>query len=369
MGNIYRRLVRPAAFLFDAETTHKLALAVGEAAGRSRLLGGIAGRLYNQDSGMSVVVGSITYPGVAGLAAGYDKYGQFIGIAPRLGASHEELGTITPYERDGKPKPRLFRLPRDYALINRIGLNNFGAVKTAELVEGREFSIPLDISFDPNMFFIEDTEPDEETRNAILGAREKLWRVSYAKKLNISCPNTGDGKAFELPYKLHELLYRTDEVYERIPRDVYVKFSHDLSDDQLGELIDVCWHHQVTGFVIGNTSNSREGLKTPGRTLAKIGAGGLSGLPLVERKLEMIRFAREKTGGAKIIQGAGGIGCNPATTPAYDTYMYFLNGAHVVQVLTGIPYRGFGIFNEIHEELPRFLKSYSSMEDFLARRG
>lgn len=367
MQGFYREFVRPAAFLFDAERMHRAALAAGEAAGKSGTLRRLAGSLYSHDSGMSVDAGSVRYPGVAGLAAGYDKYGQLLDIFPQLGASHEELGTITPYERDGSKRPRLFRLPDDYALINRMGLNNLGVVKTAKLLDGREFSAPLDISFDPNMFFIEDTE-QEEARAAILAAREKLWKIPYAKTLNISCPNTGDGKAFEELYRLDELLGRTDRMQAIAHRDVYVKFSHDLSDEELGELIDICCGHEVTGFVIGNTSNSRAGLSTPRSALDRIGAGGLSGLPLIERKLQMIRFARKKTIGAKVIKGVGGIGCNLGTTPAWDTYRYLQSGAHMVQVLTGIPYRGFGIFREISEGLPRLLSGYTSMEDYFIRR-
>lgn len=362
MSLLYERLVRPVAFRFDAEQTHRAALKAGEFAGR-----GLGNGTPHWDQGLLVKAGSVTYPAVAGLAAGYDKYLQLVDIMPRLGAGHEEGGTFTPYPRDGNVKPRLFRLPRDHALINRMGLNNDGIVMAARKV-CRAFAVPLDISFDPNVLFIEDIEPDEETRTGMLTAREQLWRVPYAKKINVSCPNTTDGKAYENRDALDRVLAETDRINSDIPRDVYVKFSHDLTDNELGELIDVCTHHDVTGFVIGNTSNSRSGLQTPNSALARIGSGGLSGLPLMERKLAMIRYARKKTDGRKIIVGVGGIGCNPYTDPAFDTYQYLLAGAHLVQILTGIPYRGFGIFRQIHRNLPRYLAEYGSIDEFLRRR-
>ncbi|HLC67347.1 MAG TPA: hypothetical protein VJI12_00530 [archaeon] len=361
---IYEDIVKPAVFLFDPELTHTAILTAGQIAGSNPVSRAAVDLAYHRtDSGLTLKLGRVTYPSPAGLAAGYDKYGHLVNIMPHMSAGHEEFGTVTPSEREGNPKKRLFRLPLDHALINRMGLNNYGLVKSAQMLDGMDFGIPLDISFDPNVFFIDDKDATQ------IRARYDLWRIPYAKKINVSCPNTKDGKAYETPDGLDKLLGRIDGMCEIAQRDVYVKFSHDLTDERLGELIDVCGDHNVVGFVIGNTSNSRHGLRTPAATLEQIGNGGLSGAPLMQRKLKMVEYTRKKTNGRSIIQGVGGIGCDPHSTPAQDVYNYLLAGAHTTQVLTGIPYRGIGIFRDVNEKLAGYMKAYGSLEDFMRRRG
>jgi dihydroorotate dehydrogenase len=365
MSIAYEAIVKPMAFLADPELVHVAAMAAGRFAGAHNFSKRLIGSLfYNHESGMSATVGTVTYPSVIGLAAGYDKYGDWIDILPCLSAGFEELGTITASERAGNPRPRLFRLPHDYALVNRMGLNNAGAVKTANMLAGMEFAIPLNVSFDPNMFFVEDGAYSGD----IVSARQRLWEIPYAKILNVSCPNTSDGRAFETPGKLDALLIRTDVMDRAVSRDVYVKFSHDVSYGELADLVAVCGGHHVTGFVISNTTNGREGLKTDVQHLAAMGKGGLSGRPLLQKNLKTIEYLRDITASQKVIMGSGGIGCDPDTTPARDVFEYLRAGASGVQMLTAIPYRGFGVFKEINKELPKYLKGYSSMEDFLKRR-
>jgi len=351
---VYESIIRPAAFRMDAESAHNAALAFGRIVGSSAFGRALTRELFDhRDAGLSAIVGGVRYPTVIGLAAGYDKYGDWIDFLPQLGAGYEEFGTITPFAHDGNPRPRMFRLPRDVALINRMGLTGPGAVACAEMLD-RDYEIPLNVSFDPNMFFVDDEK--------IVDARSRLWSIPYAKVLNVSCPNTEDGKAFESPERLDELLSRTDRMVGKIPRDVYVKFSHDLSDYAMRDLIGMCLAHRVTGIVISNTSKK---LSLVTERADKI-EGGLSGKPLFDENIEAIKYARRWAGDLAII-GVGGIGCNEGD-PAKDVFDYLQAGASSVQLLTAIPYKGFGVFKEINRELPKYLKGYNSMSDYLKRR-
>ncbi|MFA4819868.1 MAG: hypothetical protein WC613_02805 [Candidatus Aenigmatarchaeota archaeon] len=369
MPSFYRDFVRHVAFLFDAETMHKAALFAGQQAGKYKPLRDLFHSLYyHSDPALTVRLGHVTYPSPAGLAAGYDKYGQLFDIIPHTSAGHLEFGTITPSKRKGNPGTRCWRLPDDYAMINRMSLNNSGLVKSAETVKEREFEIPVHVNFDPNVFRVEDTQPDSDVENMV-AAREILWDPPFPKVLNISCPNAEDGTAYEDPERLDALLGKVDIIRKRKPRPVYIKVSHDLANDQLLDILYVGEKHGVTGYILTNTSLSRNGLITSSRKIRKIGNGGLSGAPLMERNLEMVKLARKTLGDEEIIIGCGGIGCIEGLHPAFDTFRYLENGADMVQVLTGVPYWGPSIFGDIVTELPKYLEGYGSLEEFRKRRG
>ncbi len=207
-----------------------------------------------------------------------------------------------------------------------MGLNNYGAFRTAQLLNKNiagETKIPIDINFDPNIFFAENNiNMSLNDKADVIVTRYAIWKIPYAKTINISCPNTSDGKAYENPDGLDTVLQKTDKLNEVVPRNTHVKFSPDLDRGLLAECLAVCMRHKVDGTIHSNTTNDRTRLKTPSDELERIGKlGGYSGLRNLERNLGLVEFVRKHNGGMYIV-GVGGIGCNPETTPAFDTYRY-----------------------------------------------
>jgi dihydroorotate dehydrogenase len=264
-----------------------------------------------------------------------------------IGFGFVEIGSITGNPSAGNPKPRMFRLLPDRALINRMGLNNDGAKTIIKRLKNKHFSIPLGINI------AKTHDPD------ILGdlaIRDYVHSFNEAKKIadyitvNISCPNTTEGKTFEDAAALDELLSALKIRDDARVIPTAIKVSSDLSKAELIELLDVCENHRVHGYVACNTSSQREGLQTDPDIINQIGKGGLSGRPITEKSLQIIKWIREATNGQKPIIGVGGI-------DSFDTALkMLLAGADLLQVYTGLIYEGPGLIKTINKELVQQLK-------------
>lgn len=298
-----------------------------------------------------------TFANPVGLAAGFDKNARLIPFFRKAGCGFVEVGSVSARKSKGNKKPRAFRLPEDKALINRMGLNNVGAAA----VQRRLAEQAGKIAFPVGVNLAKTHDPSIEGEAAVADFCESFRLLApYADyvALNISCPNTAEGKTFEDPNSLDGLLTAVmkerAEMKRRVP--ILVKFSPPhtdrfILDSLFDELLLVSLGHGVNGFIATNTASDREGLVTSAARIEQIGRGGLSGPPLKARATGLVRYLYRKTKGKVPIIGVGGI------SSAEDAYERIKAGASLIQVYTGLVYQGPGLIREIKEGLVRLMEA------------
>ena len=340
---IYNSLVKPLLFRLDAERAHDLTHQFAQNASENELLKSLARVIYNyQSPKLSQKMWGLEFENPVGLAAGFDKNGHIPEIMEAIGFGFIEIGSITGDPSTGNPKPRMFRLPTDQALINRMGLNNDGAKTIIKRLKNKNISIPLGVNIakthDPKVM-------------GDLAIRDYVHSFTEAKKVadyitvNISCPNTTEGKTFEEPAVLEELLSALSIRDDARVVPTLVKVSPDLSKDQLMSLLEVCEDHRVHGYVACNTSSNRKGLRTQKDHLDDIGQGGLSGHPLSSQSLPIIRWISDALKGQKPIIGVGGV-------DSFSTALeMMLAGADLLQIYSGLVYKGPSLIKSINRQL------------------
>ena len=339
------RTLRALLFRLDAERTHNIAQRALALASRSpRALRMLAKRCCYRDRALEQTVWGLTFPNPVGLAAGFDKNATLALVWEHLGFGFAELGTLTPRPQAGNPRPRLFRLPDDQALINRMGFNNDGAVRAAarlrsNLVGSRQ--IPLGLNVGKN----KDTplEHAADDYNAALG---ELREFADYVVVNVSSPNTPGLRELQLKDALDALLGAV--MVEHDQRPLLLKVSPDITLTELDAIIDAVQRHGVNGIIATNTTVGRSGLKTTDATLTGQ-SGGLSGRPLRETATQLVREIATRTGGTLPIIGVGGIFTGD------DAYERIRAGASLVQLYTGFIYGGpataGAICRRLHERL------------------
>ncbi len=346
---VYTSLLKPLLFKFEAERAHDLIQTVGQTVSKSSLLAFMIQALYGYESPMlSQQLWGLTFRNPIGLAAGFDKNGMIPEAIQAAGFGYTEVGSITAKPSTGNPKPRVFRLPQDHALINRMGLNNDGAKTIVKRLKNKSIGLPLGINIakthDPGIL-------------GDLAIQDYAFSFSEAQKIadyitiNISCPNTTEGKTFEDPVALDELLSALNIKEDASITPSLVKFSSDLSRSELESLLHICEEHRIHGYVASNTSSSRKGLETPQAQLQSIGRGGLSGRPIASKSIQLVEWIREIIKGQKPIIGVGGI-------DSFETALAMLQaGADLLQIYTGLIYRGPGLVKSINRQLVQYLKA------------
>jgi dihydroorotate dehydrogenase len=328
---IYKKLIRPYLFRMDAEMAHHTitnrALSLQQSDAFLKISSDYAA--FRHDS-LKVTTSGITFPNPVGLAAGFDKNAELIPALEALGFGFIEAGSITARPSDGNPKPRMFRLPADLAVINRMGLNNQGAEAITERVANTKKSVPLGLN-------IAKTPGHHKTTADSISDYALSFRlaapVSDYITLNISCPNTGDGKSFEDPELFRELL-RALRPLRPSALPVFVKFSADTNTDTLKMLLRISEDEGIDGYIAVNTSVKRSGLITDSELIQRIGAGGLSGKPLTEEAVKKIRIIRDSVPAGKTVISAGGI------FSGTDAEERLREGADLLQIYTGLVYEG-----------------------------
>ncbi|HKK46901.1 MAG TPA: quinone-dependent dihydroorotate dehydrogenase [Balneolaceae bacterium] len=345
---IYNSLVKPLLFRLDAEKAHNMTYTFAKTASKSALLKLLASLIYNyQSPKLNQQIWGLDFRNPIGLAAGFDKNGEIPEIMEAIGFGFVEIGSITGNPSTGNPSPRMFRLPKDRALINRMGLNNDGAKTIIKRLKNKHFSIPFGINIakthDPKIM-------------GDLAISDYVHSFNEAKKIadyitiNISCPNTAEGKTFEDTAALDELLSALKIRNDASVVPTIIKVSSDLNRQELMDLLDICEDHRVHGYVACNTSAKREGLKTDQGVLKKIGKGGLSGQPIAEKTIQIIQWISDATNGQKPIIGVGGI-------DSFNTALkMLLAGADLLQVYTGLIYEGPGLIKMINKQIVQQLK-------------
>ncbi|MDR8392747.1 quinone-dependent dihydroorotate dehydrogenase [Aliifodinibius sp. S!AR15-10] len=347
---IYKSIIKPLMFDLEAEKAHETAMNLGKIASRNTLLRLAGKSLYNfSSSRLSQTFWGLDFRNPIGLAAGFDKNGEITEIIEAIGFGFTEVGSITANPSTGNPRPRAFRLESDQSLINRMGLNNDGAQTIVRRLEKKQLGIPLGVNIakthDPEIV------GDKAIQDYLFSFREAHKVADYIT-VNISCPNTTEGKTFEDPGALDELLAALNIKEDASAIPTLVKFSVDLDRSQLEALLDICEQHRVNGYVATNTSNSREGLHTDANRLKEVGRGGLSGHAICARSTQIIRWISEITNGQKPIIGVGGIN-------SFETALEKIRaGADLLQIYTGLVYEGPGLIKRINKKLDRHLKEH-----------
>jgi dihydroorotate dehydrogenase len=346
----YKTLIRPLLFLKDAEKTHEQTLSL---LSHLTLFSGALKLLCRvEDERLTVRLGSLTFPNPVGLAAGFDKNAVALKILPGFGFGFLEIGAVTAQAQPGNPKPRLFRLPKDRALINRLGFNNEGAVAISDRLDrwqkrGELPGIPVGINIGRSKLV--------ENRDAVadyLFTFERLFPYGDYFTLNVSSPNTPNLRDLQEKNQLQELLEAVQKknlemaTQQKIqPKPILVKIAPDMEFGQLEEIIEVLLSQQVNAIVATNaTAFLRDGLVTRNDE-----PGGLSGKPLKARATEFIHHIYEVTEGKLPIIGSGGI-----FTPE-DAYEKITAGATAVQIYTGLVYEGPAMVRKINRGLLNLL--------------
>lgn len=287
-----------------------------------------------------------------GVAAGFDKNCVVASQLASLGFGFVEVGTITYKPQLGNPKPRLFRLEEDKALINRLGFNNDGAQAIAsrlERLKRKNFIVGVNIG--------RNKDAEQEIENYILSFRLIRELADYVV-VNVSSPNTPNLRALQEAEKLRDLLISLQEE-NKSRKPLLVKIAPDLSEEQIEAIVDVCLRTNVSGVIATNTTVSRKGLKTATDKLLRIGKGGLSGKPLEEMSNQVIRKVYSFSRGKLTIIGVGGI------FTAQDAFKKICAGASLLQVYTGFIYEGPKIAYRINSGLVDILhqRGFSSLDE------
>jgi dihydroorotate dehydrogenase len=291
-----------------------------------------------KDPSLERTLWGITFPNPVGLAAGFDKDAKYTDPLACLGFGYIEIGTVTPRSQPGNPKPRLFRLPADQALINRMGFNNDGATMAAERLKKRKEKIIIGGNIGKN----KDT-PNEEAVSDYEKSFVELFPFVDYFVVNVSSPNTPGLRALQDKEPLTQLLGRLQALNKqnKKTKPILLKIAPDLTNEQLDDIIDIVRTTALHGIVATNTTISRESLATPAEEVNQIGAGGLSGAPVRQRATDVIKYIHTRSNGQIPIMASGGI------FTAADAKEKLDAGASLVQVYTGFIYEGPGIAKNI----------------------
>lgn len=286
----------------------------------------------------------LKFPSIVGLAAGLDKNAEAIDAFAAMGFGFVEIGTVTPKAQPGNPKPRLFRLRKDHALINRMGFNNDGLDVIKKRLTKRISNVIVGGNIGKNK-----VTPNEEAVNDYLICFDGLFDLVDYFVVNVSSPNTPGLRELQDKKPLSDILNTLMEANRKKPnqKPILLKIAPDLTDDQLMDIIVIVKETKIDGIIATNTTIDRSGLKTDTQEVEEIGAGGLSGLPVQKRSTDVIRFLHEKSNGAFPIIGVGGIDSAQAAQEKLDA------GASLVQLYSGFIYEGPALIQKIEKLLQK----------------
>lgn len=329
---MYERF-RPLLFKLPAESAHNLAAqALNLAEHFPPFRAAWAKQFVRSDDRLAVDLWNLHFPNPVGLAAGFDKDGLYPRALAALGFGFVELGTVTAYPQPGNPAPRMFRLPADEALLNRMGFNNHGARALAERLRGKRCPVPLGINLGKSKI-----TPNEEALGDYLLSLEAVYSLADYLVINVSSPNTPGLRALQERAPLQQLIGGVQKRLGELTqpkKPLLLKLAPDLTNEQLDDTLDMLSQTPVEGIIATNTTISREGLRTSADAVAQMGAGGISGKPVQARSTEVIRRLYRGSGGKIPIVGAGGI------FSAGDAVEKMQAGASLVQIYTGFIYGG-----------------------------
>jgi dihydroorotate dehydrogenase len=364
---LYRWFIRPFLFLFPAETAHGLAFGALRFACAIPGIRWILRTLYRpRDPALRIDVMGRTFDSPIGLAAGFDKRAEGYDPLLALGFGFVEIGTITAEPQPGNPKPRMFRLAADRALINRLGFNNGGAKEAERHLRNRDRSRGVvGVNIGKTKIVPEEHAIADYERSAELLVPSADYLV-----VNVSSPNTPGLRDLQAVEKLRPLLAAVQRVIERVAEPqrrppLFVKIAPDLSDQDIDAVADLALELGLAGIVATNTTIRREGLQTSVALVQSMGAGGLSGAPLHARSLEVIRRLRTRVGDRLTLISVGGI------ETAAQAWERILAGASLVQLYTGFIYGGPSLPSRMAREIATLARTsgFKRVQDAIGARG
>jgi dihydroorotate dehydrogenase len=339
------KIIKSILFAFSPEQAHRLTLGL---IGLVLYIPGVSWLfklLFRKDNPtLERELFGLHFKNPVGLAAGFDKDGKYLSRMQHLGFGFIEIGTVTPKPQDGNPKPRLFRIKADHALINRMGFNNEGVDALVNRLKHKKLKYPVIIGGNIGKNKI---TPNEQAEEDYLKCFEALFDYVDYFVVNVSSPNTPDLRDLqekEPLKKLLSLLQNKNNSYTQ-PKPILLKIAPDLSNGQLDDIIEIVRETKLAGIIATNTTISRSGLISSGSAIKKIGNGGLSGRPLVDRSTEVIRYIAEKSNNQITIIGVGGI------HDPQDAIDKLNAGASLIQIYTGLIYEGPGLVKKINRAL------------------
>lgn len=340
---MYKALLKPLLFLVDPEKIHHFVFRTLKFLFRIPGIPALMRTCYLvRDKRLERTLFGITFPNPVGLAAGFDKDAKLYDELGDLGFGFVEVGTLTPLAQPGNDKPRMFRLPADEGLINRMGFNNEGAAAAAARLRGRKGRVIIGGNIGKNKI-----TPNEEALLDYEKCFEALFDVVDYFVVNVSSPNTPGLRALQEKEPLIALLVHLKKINaaKTRPKPILLKIAPDLTNEQLDDIIEVVRQSGIDGVIATNTTISREGLQTPAAEVEKMGAGGLSGKPLTKRSTEVIRYLSEQSGKAFPIIGVGGIHSPGDAIEKLDA------GASLIQLYTGFIYEGPALAKRINKAI------------------
>ncbi len=327
---MYKSLIRPILFSFPPEKAHQLVMGILKAKLAVPGVRSLFKSMFTlEDKRLEREVFGIKFPNPVGLAAGFDKNADYYKQMSVLGFGFVEIGTVTPVGQPGNPAPRMFRLPADEGLINRMGFNNGGVEVAIENLKSR----PKDLIIGGNIGKNKVT-PNNEAINDYITAFDALFDYVDYFVVNVSSPNTPGLRALQDKGPLTEILneLQTRNQKKSHPKPILLKIAPDLTDSQLDDIVDIITDTKTDGVIATNTTISREGLKTDQSVTEEM--GGLSGKPVKSRSTAVIKYLHTKSKGSFPIIGVGGI------QTAEDAIEKLDAGASLIQVYTGFIYEG-----------------------------
>ncbi len=324
-------IIKSILFLFRPEAAHEIAMRSSHILLNLPIIGKWIEESIQPPKTNPVIVSGITFPNPIGLAAGFDKDAKWLDLLKRLGFGYVEVGTVTPKPQAGNPKPRLFRLPEDNALINRMGFNNEGVYAMGERLKKRPKGLIVGGNIGKNKI-----TPNEEAINDYIYCFEALYDYVDYIVVNISSPNTPGLRELQEEKFITELFAELQErrTQKRKWKPIYLKISPDFQQSAVKELIQIIKKAKVDGVIATNTTISRDNLHTDHKTIEKIGPGGLSGSPLLDQSNTILSFLGMELGGDIPLIGVGGV----FTKEDYEEKIS--RGASLVQIYTGFIYVG-----------------------------
>ena len=326
--------LRPFIFKFSPEVAHSLAI-------KALKLNAIPKKKIENQSILKTEIFNKTLENPIGVAAGFDKNAEVYNSLFNLGFGFVEVGTITPEPQYGNPKPRVFRLEEDEALINRLGFNNSGSNEVYNKIEKNKSNGFLGINIGPNKKSVNRIED-------YIKCLKKFYNVADYITINISSPNTENLRNFHKEEEMNNLLSKIKEEKEKLKPElpIAVKISPDIENKSIEDICDILVNHSIDILIVSNTTEkNRETLKN----INKLEKGGLSGKPVENRSNELVKlFYKNLKNKIKII-GVGGV------SSGKDAYEKIIRGASLVQLYTGMVYRGPDIANKINKELIEIL--------------
>lgn len=362
---VYQHVLKWVFFRIDSAVIHMRMIKNGEMLGKYQITRTMLSTVFEQKNDMlSQSIHNITFSNPIGLAAGFDHEAHLIKVMPSMGFGFETVGTITNQAYGGNPPPIMGRLPKSQSLMVNKGFKSSGADKIILRLVGQQFRIPIGVSIGRSN--VRSLTNEKESISDIINAFQKFERVRVANayyELNISCPNLFGNISFYPPKHLEALLKEIDSL--RLAKPIFIKMPIGETNEAVLAMLDVITNHTVSGIIVGNLQKNRRDPSLDQEEVKRFPVGNFSGKPTWKRSNELITLAYKHFGKKLTIIGCGGV------FSAEDAYEKILLGSALVQLITGMIYKGPQLIAQINNELPDLLRhdGFKHISDAIGKKS